>query len=224
MMKINRDEHMVYHNTVIKNIVFDVGQVLLEFNWRGFIDSMKLTEDKKKKLINVTLGNMLHWNEHDRGMGDEEFIEKSLLLEPDIGHEIEYYMKNIGTIVKEYSYSVPLIKELKSKGYMVYILSNYGATPFKYAREHMKFFDEVDGMVISHEVGCIKPEPEIYQILFDRFNLVPGECVFIDDRPDNIEAAEKQGMKGIVFDNIENVVEKLSFMLGQEIIYDNHMG
>lgn len=218
MMKINRDEHMVYHNTVIKNIVFDVGQVLLEFNWRGFIDSMKLTEDKKKKLINATLGNMSHWNEHDRGMADEAFVKKCIQLEPDIGPEIEYYMKNIGTIVREYDYSVPLIRELKAKGYMVYILSNYGTTPFKYAREHMKFFDEVDGMVISHEVGCIKPEPEIYHILLDRFNLIPGECVFIDDRADNIEAAKNLGMKGIVFDEIGNVTEQLSNMLGQEIL------
>ena len=214
-------ERIAYHKIIIRNVVFDVGQVLLEFDWRSFISNMDISEDKKIKLQNVTLGNMSHWNEHDRGMDDEEFIQKSLMIEPEIGEELEYYMKNIGTIVKEYSYSVPLIKELKKRGYMVYILSNYGKTPIKYAYEHMKFFKEVHGMIISSEVGCIKPEPEIYEILFDKFGLVPGECVFIDDRADNIEAAKDMGMSGIVFENIAQVINQLRVILCEDIFYCN---
>lgn len=210
-------ERIAYHKVIIKNVVFDVGQVLLEFNWKGFIANMDIPEDKKEKLIHVTLGNMAHWNEHDRGMPDDEFIAKSLEIEPDIRSELEYYMKNIGTIVKEYSHSVPLIRDLKAKGYMVYILSNYGITPIKYAKEHMKFFDEVDGMIISSDVGYIKPEPEIYEILFERFNLIPGECVFIDDRADNIEAAINMGMSGIVFEEIGQVKKQLKRVLGVEV-------
>jgi len=213
----DNSERIAYHKIIIRNVVFDVGQVLLEFDWRSFIDNMDITEDKKKKLCNVTLGNISHWNEHDRGMSDEEFIKKSLEIEPDIGPEIEYYMKNIGTIVKEYPHSVPLIKDLKAKGYMVYILSNYGKVPFQYAIEHMKFFDEVDGMVISHEVGFIKPEPEIYEILINRFNLEPGESIFIDDRADNIDVAKTMGMSGIVFDELDNVKKMLEIILGHEV-------
>ena len=202
-------ERLAYHKIIIRNVVFDIGQVLLEFDWKNFISNMDISEKKKEQLIHVTLGNMLHWNEHDRGMSDDEFIEKSLLIEPDIKEELSYYLKHIGTIVKEYDYSVPIIRKLKEKGYGVYLLSNYGVTPFKYALENMKFFDEVDGMVISHEVGVIKPEPEIYKIFLDKYKLTAGECLFIDDREDNIAAALDMGMSGIVFRDIEEVIKKL---------------
>lgn len=214
----NDSERLAYHKIIIRNVVFDVGQVLLEFDWRKFIKDMNIGEEKEAMLINVTLGNIPHWNWHDRGMDDEEFIRKSLELEPGIENELKHYMANIGTCVKEYEYAVPLIKELKSKGFDVYILSNYGRTPFKYAKDNMKFFDEVDGMVISHEVGMIKPEPEIYELLYSRYDLVPGECLFLDDRADNIDAAIKCGMSGIVFVNIEQALKELCRITGTKII------
>lgn len=207
----------VGNEAIVKNVVFDIGQVLLEFNWKNFIENMDIAQDKKKKLANVTLGNINHWNEHDRGMSDEDFIKKSLEIEPDIEGELRYYLENIGTIVKEYEYSVPLMRSLKEKGYNVYLLSNYGKTPFKYALDNMKFFDKADGMVVSYQVGVIKPEPEIYKILFDKYKLIPEECVFIDDRADNIDAAVKMGMKGIVFDEIGNVLKQMNAILCEEI-------
>lgn len=210
-------ERIAYHKIIIKNVVFDIGQVLLEFNWRKFIADMNISEEKQQQLAHVTLGNIPHWNEHDRGMCDEEFVQKSLLIEPDIEAELRYYLAHIGTIAREYDHSVPLMRSLKEQGYGVYLLSNYGVTPFKYARENMKFFDEVDGMIISHEVGVIKPEPEIYELLFNKYNLVPGECVFIDDRADNIEAAIEMGMSGIVFEGITQVNKELEVMLGHRV-------
>ena len=211
-------ERIAYHKIIIKNIIFDVGQVLLEFDWRKFIKDMNIGSEKEAMLSNVTLGNIPHWNHHDRGMYDDEFIKKSLEIEPDIEEELTYYMANIGTCAKEFDYAVPLIKALKAKGFGVYILSNYGRTPFKYARENMKFFDEVDGMIISHEVGLIKPEPEMYQLLYRKFNLVPGECVFLDDRADNIEAAIKAGMSGVVFGNVDDALKDLSKIINEEIV------
>lgn len=210
-------ERIAYHKIIIRNVVFDIGQVLLEFDWKKFIGDMNISEEKKEQLAHVTLGNIPHWNEHDRGMSDEDFVQKSLLIEPDIKEELKYYLEHIGTIAREYDHSVPLIRSLKAQGYGVYLLSNYGVTPFRYAKEHMKFFDEVDGMIISHEVGVIKPEPEIYKLLFERYGLVPEECVFIDDRADNIAAAEDMGMSGIVFEDIEQVKKELERMLGNGI-------
>lgn len=210
-------ERIAYHKIIIRNVVFDIGQVLLEFDWRSFIAGMDISDKKKEQLAHVTLGNIPHWNEHDRGMADEDFIKKSLTIEPDIEEELRYYLKYIGTVAKEYDHSVPLMRSLKKHGYGVYLLSNYGVTPFKYARENMKFFDEVDGMIISHEVGVIKPEPRIYEIFFERYGLVPGECVFIDDRADNIEAAVNIGMSGIVFEEIGQVKKELECMLGSEV-------
>lgn len=213
-------ERIAYHKIIIKNIIFDVGQVLLEFDWRKFIKGMNIGEEKEKKLSNVTLGNIPHWNHHDRGMYDDEFIKKSLEIEPDIETELTYYMANIGTCAKEFDYAVPLIRELKANGYGVYILSNYGRTPFQYAKNNMKFFDEVDGMIISHEVGLIKPEPEMYELLYRKYNLVAGECVFLDDREDNIEAAIEAGMSGVVFRDVRQALADMQKIINQTITID----
>ncbi len=214
----NGSERLAYHKVIIKNVVFDVGQVLLEFNWRKFVDELNMSDDTKKKLINATIGSQKHWDEHDRGvLSDEEFISSCIKIEPDIPDEIRYYMENVGKIVKEYDYSTPLMRTLKELGYKVYILSNYGRTPFKYALEHMSFFDEADGRVVSYEVGAVKPEQEIFKIFVDKYNLEPSECVFIDDRADNIEASIRAGMSGIVFKNIEQVLLELDNILGTEI-------
>ncbi len=202
-------ERIAYHKIIIRNIVFDVGQVLLEFDWRKFIKDMNIGAEKEAMLSNVTLGNIAHWNHHDRGMYDDEFIKKSLEIEPYIEKELTYYMANIGSCAREFDYAVPLIRALKASGFNVFILSNYGRTPFKYARENMKFFDEVDGMIISHEVGLIKPEREMYELLYKKFNLVPGECVFLDDRADNIEAAIDAGMSGVVFEDVNQALRDL---------------
>ncbi len=208
---------LAYHKVIIKNVILDIGEVLLEFDWKNFIANMQISEEKKQLLVNVTLGNQALWNEHDRGISDDEYVKRALLIQSDIEEELRLYLENIGTIVKEFKHSVPLIRYLKDNGYRVYLLSNYGVTPFKYALNNMKFFDYVDGMVVSHEVGVVKPEPEIYNILFERYNLVPEECVFLDDKNENVDAALKLGMSGIVFDDIENVIKRLSLVLCKKI-------
>ena len=74
----------------------------------------------------------------------------------------------------------------------MYILSNYGKWTYEHTAEALSFLSDVDGQVFSFEVHQIKPEPEIYRTLLDKFNLVADECVFLDDRRENIEAAETQ--------------------------------
>jgi putative hydrolase of the HAD superfamily len=92
-------------------------------------------------------------------------------------------------------------------------LSNYGETPYKYAREHFSYFGEADGIVISSEVKMIKPEPGIYQYLIDTYELNPEETVFLDDRADNIAVAESFGIHGIVFKDYEQGVSELERLL-----------
>ena len=77
----------------------------------------------------------------------------------------------------------------------------------------LKFVKNVDGKVVSAFVKSVKPEPEIYKILLDTYSLTPDECVFIDDREDNVEGAVKAGMHGIVFKNFEDANQKLESLL-----------
>lgn len=199
---------------MIKNIVFDLGMVLVSFNWKEYLDSFNFHSDIKEKMIEKALGNVTVWNEHDRGtLSDEAFIEFASREAPEIKYPLRQYMSGVGHICKEYPYATEWISSLKQRGYQVYILSNYGNTPYKYAQQHFRFLDKVDGAVISSEVKFVKPEIEIYQCLLEKYHLKAEETVFLDDRKDNIEAAEKCGIHGIVFQGYEEGKEELEKLL-----------
>ena len=115
-----------------------------------------------------------------------------------------FFKEGKAFVVKAFDYAADWIKELKSRGYKVYLLSNYPKDYFElHTHSELSFVSLVDGKVISAMVGMIKPDAGIYQCLFDKYNLNPKECVFIDDRPENIEGGRKLGMDGIVFTDYE---------------------
>lgn len=194
----------------ITTIIFDIGQVLGAFDFFGYLDRIGLDEEQKEKVFTATLKDMEHWDEHDRGtLSDEEFIQESLKRVPGIEKEMRAFFQNIHQMVREYDYAEKWVLDLKEAGYKVYILSNYGVTPFAYAREHFRFLKHVDGMVISSDVHYVKPELEIYQLLLDKYHLIPEECVFTDDREDNAAAAAAFGIHSIVFKNREQVLREM---------------
>lgn len=199
---------------MIKNIVFDMGMVLVSFNWMNYLDSLPFTQEIKKTMKQKALANQAVWNEHDRGvMSDEEFLVFASKEAPEILEPLRFYMDGVGKIIQEYDYSREWLHSLKERGYRVYILSNYGAAPYRYARENFTYFEEADGIVISSDVKMIKPEPGIYQHLLKTYGLKPEETVFLDDRRDNIEAAEAFGIKGIIFENYTQGKEELEKLL-----------
>ncbi len=177
----------------ITTIIFDIGQVLAAFDSQGYLNRMELSKEKREKVMLATVQDLSHWDEHDRGvLTDEEFIQKSLKKVPGIEPELREWLL-----------------DLKKAGYRLYILSNYGTTTFAYAKEHFKFLKHVDGMVISSDVHYVKPEPEIYKILLDKYQIIPEESVFMDDRADNVEMAASFGIHAIQFKNKEQVMEEL---------------
>lgn len=108
-----------------------------------------------------------------------------------------------------YDYAISWIKELKQKGYQVLVLSNFASKAFDDCQEVLDFLPFVDGGILSYRERVIKPEPEIYQLLIDRYQLVPEECVFLDDTLKNLTAAEAFGIHTIHFKNRELAVEEL---------------
>jgi 2-haloacid dehalogenase len=101
------------------------------------------------------------------------------------------------------------MKQLKQAGYPIYGLSNWSAETFPYAREKYDFFDLLDDMVISGEVGHIKPDPEIFQILLEKIRRPAQECLFIDDSLSNINQAQKMGFATIHFHSPEQLATVL---------------
>ena len=108
------------------------------------------------------------------------------------------------------------LKDLKDKGYNIYILSDMNADSYKYNIK-FNFFNYVDGGVYSFEIGTTKPNKNNYLTLLKKYNLVPEETIFIDDRLENVNSADNYGIHGIQFTTLEEVKKKVSFLENNEI-------
>ena len=194
---------------MIKNVIFDVGKVLVE--WEPLVAMKKLGfDDATAKAVAAATTDSPEWDESDRSVGtDEEILAMLIGNAPEYEKEIRTFWENISLPIYQYDYARAWIRELKNKGYGVYILSNYGRWTYQNTTEALSFLEDVDGAVFSYQVHQMKPEPEIYQTLLTKYGLKAEECVFLDDRQVNIDGAKAQGMEGIVFTSYEEAVERL---------------
>lgn len=194
---------------MIKNVIFDVGKVLVE--WEPLAAMKKLgLDDATARAVAAVTTDSKDWNESDRGVAsDEEMLAKFILNAPEYEREIRLFWENVGLAIYQYDYVKDWIHSLKKQGYGVYILSNYSSWTYAHTTEQLSFLEDVDGAVFSFQVKQIKPEPEIYRSLLTKYELNPEECVFLDDRQENIDAAKAQKIEGIVFTNYEKAVAAL---------------
>ena len=201
---------------MIKTIIFDIGNVLAHFRWEDYINDAGYTDDMKEKVSKATVLSP-RWDELDRGARDEkDIIAECVSAEPEAEKEILQLFNDSSQLVKEYAYSSKLLRTLKDNGYKVYLLSNYPRFSFKYAKENFGFFNYIDGMVVSYMVKTIKPEPEIYQILIDKYNINPEETVFLDDHIVNIDGAKPFGLNTILVESYDQMISELT-KLGVEV-------
>ncbi|MBP5332119.1 MAG: HAD family phosphatase [Lachnospiraceae bacterium] len=184
---------------MIRNIVFDIGNVLAAFRWKDYIAELGFEGSMAERLANATTLNKM-WREVDRGvMSVNDIIENCIASDPEIEEAIRLFYSDRRRLVAEYDYARGWISELKERGYKIYLLSNYSQDHFQYISRHFTFFGLEDGKVISYMEKVLKPESRIYEILYQRYGLIPEECVFLDDSEDNIKGALNTGMKGIIF-------------------------
>ena len=181
---------------MIKNIVFDIGNVIAYIDYMESIN--ELIEEKDRKFI---IDNVLHapeWTKEDTlDMGYyslDDFIsivgDRTDNTKDDL---IKYYMYEHYKFLIVNTKVLDLIKLLKEKNYNVYISSNLNKEAYE-IYEKAGLFNLVDGAVLSYKEHHIKPHKTIYKILLDRYNLIPEESIFIDDRLENCEAAKSLGI------------------------------
>lgn len=193
---------------MIRNIIFDIGNVLAHFRWKDYITE-RFPEDVRQKIADATVQGP-YWDEVDRGvLPIAEIAKKCAALVPGYGREIEAFFAEREKLVEEYDYSAGLIRSLRAAGYHVYLLSNYAGDLYDYARGHFKFIPLAEGGVISYEIHKIKPEREIYEELLRRYGLVPQECVFLDDLERNLAAAASFGIHTIRFTGLADALKAL---------------
>ena len=182
----------------IDAVIFDLGNVLLDYKPRRFMGEMGIAPKYIDRLLKV-FPESPEWLELDKDtISDDEFLESALRKEPTLRREIRLYHTRWFDYFKAIPENVAAFYELKEAGAKTYILSNFQRTCFKKMREHNIFLDDFDGRVCSFECGMIKPQPEIYELLITKYGLDPARSVFIDDTPVNIEAARAAGLKGVI--------------------------
>ena len=184
---------------MIRNIVFDMGQVLIHFDRDYFIRRLGITGEDATLLMNEVFLS-LEWARLDRGsLTDEEAVASVCQRLPARLHQAaEKLICQWDRPLLPMEGTYELVEELKNRGYGIYLLSNACFRQHEYWPRIpcSRFFD---GTFISCDVKRVKPEQEIYELFFRRFALRPEECFFVDDTPQNIEGAFRCGMAGAVF-------------------------
>lgn len=196
--------------SAIKAIIFDFGNVLLEWDPRNvyqryFPDDPEGMEHFLKEV------NFMEWNlQQDKGRPFAEGVAVLSQKFPQHSHLIQAYHDHwIDSVGESITGTVEILSQLKQAGYPLYGLSNWSAETFPYAREKYDFFDLFVDMVISGEVGHVKPDPEIFQILLDRIGRPARECLLIDDSLPNIHQAEKMAFVVVHFQSPEQLTATL---------------
>lgn len=185
---------------MVKNIIFDMGQVLIRWRPDMLLDQYALTAADRQMLM-YELFQSVEWIQQDHGiLTEDQVLEGVLPRLPEHLHAIASDLEH--NWYRNYLWPIPgmagLVKELKEAGYGIYLLSNANMALRSYF-PNIPGSEYFDGLMVSAEEKMVKPQKEIYERLYERFDLNPAECVFIDDNPANIEGSIYAGMPGIIF-------------------------
>ncbi len=197
---------------MIRNIIFDMGNVLIKFDPSQIVEELGLDSKEEKELLLKTIFFTGEWHLTDLGVMTEADLFKSVsqkLPKHLLGYAHDIILEWDKDLVP-----VPgmedFVRTCKEKGYKIYLLSNASLRqPLYFPRiPGSQYFD---GTVISAILGICKPDRRIYDYLLFKYGLKAEECVFIDDLPANIEAANEVGIHGILFDgDVQNLKNALS--------------
>lgn len=197
----------------IKNIVFDFGGVLIDWNphylYRDYFKNEKEMDYFLENICTQT------WNtEQDRGRSFDEAVRILQEQYPEYHEAISLYRDGWQHMIKgEIKKGVDLLRRLKSEGYKIYGLTNWSAEKIGIAYEMFDFFSLFDGIVVSGEEKVIKPDRRIFEILLARYDLKADESIFIDDNLFNIKAAENLGFNAILCDDFARVNREVDRLL-----------
>lgn len=184
----------------LENIVFDMGGVLMD--WDPVKISLALCPDPDDAaLLRKAVFDSREWGFADAGAIKPETIAWTAKLKlPERLHELaDTFALHWHEVFEPMPETGELVRELKTEGYGVYLLSNAGPT-FEDYRDRIPAIDVFDGVLVSCYEHVVKPDEAIYQLFCERYGLDPASCLFVDDLRRNVEGARRAGMQGYLFD------------------------
>ena len=185
---------------MIKNIIFDYGNVLVDWNPAYLFLPVFNGDEDKCRYFTDHICNREWFTRMDQGEDMDVCVAELQAQHPEYADAIALFRERWFDMCHgDIPGMLEIIQDLKTKGIGVYGLTNWPAATFTEARRRFKTLASIDKYVVSSAVKLAKPEPEIFQLLLAKYSLNPLECVFIDDRVDNVNAAKALGMSGIVY-------------------------
>ena len=202
---------------MIKNIVFDMGGVLISFDAERYTTRF-VPDAEDRALVRRELFRSVEWVQMDRGViTDAEAVSAVCARLPERLHHA------VQDILDKWHQDVPpldgiynLVEELKGKGYCIYLLSNT-STRFHSFRKNIPALRFFDGEFISADHHLLKPDPGIYRCFLEELGLEGAECIFIDDTPLNVEGAIQCGFTGIVYHGDPDLLRRQLQELGVDV-------
>ncbi|WP_236980243.1 HAD family hydrolase [Membranihabitans maritimus] len=195
---------------MIKNIVFDLGGVLINWDPKLLYRKIFSTEDEVEYFLSSVCP--YDWNlEQDRGRPLDQAAEERIELFPEYQLEIKaYYGRWSEMLDGGISENIQVLKYFRDNPeFKIYALTNWSQYTFPIAQEKFDFLKSFDGIIMSGEEKLIKPDPKIYKVLLRRYALQAEQCVFIDDRKENCIAAESLNFSSIHFTAEKSLASEL---------------
>ena len=194
---------------MIKNVIFDLGGVMVGFRHEEVIMKLGYSEEKAKILKKVTVDSYAGI-EGDRGiMTFEEKVDRMCADAPEYDGDIHKVMAHITEMFYLFDNIKGIINDIKSAGYGIYYLSNTSEDIDKYINGKHHLFDMFDGGIKSYKEHLLKPEAAIYKLLLDRYGLTADECLFVDDLENNTKGANAVGIHTITLKDQSKLREEL---------------
>lgn len=190
----------------IDTIIFDIGGVFIDWNPEYLY--RKIFEDENERKYFLTEICNSEWNiQQDAGRSlshaTEILVEKHPEYEKEIRAFYDRWHEMLGGVEEK---TVAILEQLHQKNtHKLLALTNWSAETFPYALEHFDFFQKFEGILVSGQEMMKKPDPRIYQLILDRYQITPQNAVFIDDSKRNVEVAETFDIKGIHFQSPEQL-------------------
>ncbi len=184
-----------------KTVIFDLGGVLIDWDPRYLYSTYFETQDAMEYFLSTIC--TMEWNEEqDGGRSIKEANEVLIHKHPEYFREIlayynEWEMMLNGEIVE----TVEILKSIRRQHDRVYALTNWSVETFPIALKHFDFLGLFDGILVSGQEKLKKPDSKIYQLLLSKYNLNPSNCLFIDDNLRNVDAAIREGIESIQYQN-----------------------
>jgi 2-haloacid dehalogenase len=193
----------------IKNVVFDFGGVLIDWNPRYLYREIFKDEARMEHFLSEICSP--EWNEkQDAGRSFSDGIKELVAVFPEMSNEITLFGDRWDDMVGGEVKGTPeILYELKSLGFSLYGLTNWSGEKFPKMRDRFPFLGELEGIVVSGDEKLLKPDPAIFRILTERYPVKPEESLFIDDNPVNVEAGRSLGFDVIRFESAEQLRQSL---------------